>query len=81
MVEETRYVVEIVTRQSGDTVTRWVDTPFGEYKAAAVAVLALSGDDPSFRYGKIAVRECGPGEAADPKRVVVDPWADSFRGA
>ncbi len=74
MVDSRRFVVDIVTRPLGDKVTRWVETPFGEYKAAAVAVVELSAVDAKFRYGKIDVRECVPGENVDPKRLVLDPW-------
>ncbi len=79
MAEGEKYLVEVEDKESRDRLLRVVETPFGEYKAAAVAILALRDVAPNLHYGKIAVKEWAPGDLDDPYRTVVDPWADSFR--
>ncbi len=73
-----KYFVEVVDRESRETLSRVVETPFGEYKAAAVALLGVRSVYPDLRYGRISVRHWEPGDIDDPGRTLVDPWRDAW---
>lgn len=79
MTSNGKYVVEVEDKESRDRLFRVIETPFGEYKAAAVALLAIRAGNPELHYGRITVRAWAPGDLDDPHRTVVDPWAYSFR--
>jgi hypothetical protein len=78
MAGSEKYLVEVEDKESRDRLFRVVETPFGEYKAAAVAILALRDVAPNLHYGRITVKEWVPGDLDDPHRTVVDPWAEAL---